>query len=100
MSILHQISAFLFNKRKEKIDEDIYLPPYLAVWNIPSRSVYGSPCKKRFYHREEAITFAKALVQMIEIGNEAKIQCPLVFECLYSTGIRLIYPYEYGPRPL
>ena len=99
MSILHQISAFLFNKRKEKIDEDIRLP-YLVVWNTPSRSVYGSPCKKRFCHREDAITFAKALVQMIEIGSEAKIQCPLVFEGLYNTGIRLIYPYEYWPKPL
>ena len=94
MSILQQISAFLFNKRKEKIDEDVY-PPYLVVWSIPSRSVYGSPCKKRFCHREDAIAFAKALVQMIEIGSDAKIQCPLVFEHLYSTGIRLIYPYEY-----
>lgn len=99
MSILHRISAFLFNKRKEKIDEDVY-PPYLVVWSIPSRSVYGNPCKKRFYHREEAIAFAKALVQMIQIGSDAKIQCPLVFEHLYSTGIRLIYPYEYWPKPL
>lgn len=30
MNILHRISAFLFNKRREKIDEDIHLP-YLVV---------------------------------------------------------------------